>query len=98
MLQDVKPPNLVATVVEPLTPDEIDRLFSSINPNSSPGARNTVLISPMLDTGIRLSEAAGLHEHDVHVDVVRQEDIFIMGLAHSRGNTQTVLRTQLKHN
>jgi len=67
-LEDVKPPSVVARVVEPLTPDEINRLFSSINPNTFLGARNTALISLMLDTGIRLSEAAGLHEHDVHVE------------------------------
>ena len=32
------------------------------------GSRNTALLSLMLDTGVRLSEAAGLGEGDVHIE------------------------------
>ena len=68
VLEGLRPPSTMATFVEPLTPDEIGRVLSAINPNTFLGARNIALISLMLDTGVRLSEVAGLSEHDVHVE------------------------------
>ena len=51
-----------------MTQEEVDHLFSAINPNTALGARNTALLSLMLDTGLRLSEVSGLDEDDVHIE------------------------------
>ena len=41
VLKDVKPPKMVKKVIEPLTPEEIARMFSTMNPNTAmePGTR-----------------------------------------------------------
>ena len=66
-LQHVKPPKVVQKEIEPLTEEEIDQLFASMNPNTVLGARNTAIYALMLDTGIRLSEAANLKDDDAHL-------------------------------
>ena len=48
--------------------EEIKKIFSGINANTTLGARNTALLSLMLDTGLRLSETANLSEADVHLE------------------------------
>ena len=59
-LQDLRPPKVVQKVIEPLTEEEIQRVFASINPNTVLGARNAAIYSLMLDTGLRISEVACL--------------------------------------
>lgn len=68
LLKDQKPPKTLDKVIEPLTPEEIDSMFSAIKPNTLLGARNTALYSLMLDTGLRLSEVATLKDWDVHLE------------------------------
>ena len=53
--------------IEILTEEEIKRIFSSINPNTAMGARNTAIYSLMLDTGLRLTEVVTLKYRDVHL-------------------------------
>jgi site-specific recombinase XerD len=59
-LQSLKLPKAPATVMEPLTPEEINRIIASINRKSSSGVRNHALFVTLLDTGLRASEAAGI--------------------------------------
>ena len=68
VLGDVRTPKTSEKVVEPLTKEEIDRVFSAINRNTVLGSRNAALISLMLDTGLRVSEAGSLKERDVHLE------------------------------
>ena len=68
LLQNLKVPKTAQRIVEPLTRDEVERLFSCMNSSTIVGARNTALLSLMLDTGIRLSETAGLGVFDVHIE------------------------------
>ena len=56
MLKDAKPPKTVKQIIELLTPEEIARMSSTMNPNTALGARNIDLYSTMLDTGLRQSE------------------------------------------
>ena len=67
-LADFKPPKTAQTIVEPLTPQEVNQLFTKINQNTSLGARNGAILALFLDTGIRLSELAGLKECDLHLE------------------------------
>ena len=40
----------------------------TINPKAALGARNTALVTIMLDTVLRISEVAGLKDRDVHLE------------------------------
>ena len=68
LLEDLRVPRTEELIVEPLSNDEIGKVFSAMNPNSALGARNTALISLMLDTGMRVSEEANLKDVDVNRD------------------------------
>jgi site-specific recombinase XerD len=68
VLQNLKQPRTADLVIEPLTREEIDRIFAAINVNTALGARNAAIVSVMLDSGLRLSEVASLKEEDVHLD------------------------------
>ncbi|MBM2832240.1 MAG: xerD [Dehalococcoidia bacterium] len=59
-LQHLQLPKAPATMVEPLTPDEIGKIVASLNRKSPGGARNHALLVTLLDTGLRASEAAGI--------------------------------------
>ena len=64
-LRDMRPPKTVGRVIEPLKEAEINAILGSINTGTVLGARNYALVSLMLDTGLRLSETAGLKVNDV---------------------------------
>lgn len=68
VLRDLKQPKTADLIIEPLTQEEIERAFSAMNPNTSLGARNTAIVSLMLDTGLRLLEVADLKEQDVYIE------------------------------
>lgn len=68
LLANLKPPKIAQTVIEPLTPEEVERIFSKINQNTLLGARNAAILALLLDTGLRLSELVTLKVQDVHLD------------------------------
>ena len=68
VLEKLKVPKTDEKLVEPLTPKEVDRLFSAINAKSALGARNSAMVALFLDAGLRLSELTNLKEEDVHLD------------------------------
>ena len=83
-LKDLRPPKVTEKVIEPLTPDEIKRMFTSINPKTLLGARNTAIYSLMLDTGLRLSEVVTMKYEDVHL-----QDRYIKVLG--KGNKERIV-------
>ena len=68
VLQSLKQPKTAELVIQPLSREEIARIMGAINPKTALGARNTALVTLMLDTGLRVSEVAGLKEQDVHIE------------------------------
>ena len=68
LLRELKMPRTVDRVIEPLNEEDIGKMFSGIDANTVLGARNSALVSLMLDTGLRLSETAYLEESDVHLE------------------------------
>ncbi|MFC2032901.1 tyrosine-type recombinase/integrase [Chloroflexota bacterium] len=59
-LKNLKIPKAPVTVIEPLTPEEIKKVTTSINKESPTETRNYALFTTLLDTGLRASEAAGI--------------------------------------
>ena len=53
---------------EPLTAEEIGKLFSSLNQKTVSGARDHAILSLFLDTVLRISEMAHLKEVDAHLE------------------------------
>ena len=68
LLRELKMPKTVDRVIEPLNEEDIGKMFSGIDANTVLGARNSALVSLMLDTGLRLSEVAYLEGSDVHLE------------------------------
>ena len=68
VLQHLKQPKTANLVIDPLSREEIDRIMGAINPKTALGARNTALAMIMVDTGLRVSEIAGLKDRDVHIE------------------------------
>lgn len=66
-LQGLRAPKTAEILIEPLTPEEVERLFRHMNPKTTLGARNTAIVALFLDTGLRLSELVSLKEADVHL-------------------------------
>ena len=83
-LKNLKPPKVAQKVIEPLTEEEIKRIFASIRTDALLGARNTAIYSLMLDTGLRLSEVLTLRYEDVHL-----EDRYIKVLG--KGNKERIV-------
>ena len=83
-LKNLKPPKVAQKVIEPLTEEEIKRIFASIRTDTLLGARNTAIYSLMLDTGLRLSEVVTLRYEDVHL-----EDRYIKVLG--KGNKERIV-------
>ena len=83
-LKDLRPPKVSEKVIEPLTSEEMVKIFASMNPNTMLGARNTAIYSLMLDTGPRLSEVVTLKYGDVHL-----EDRYIKVLG--KGNKERIV-------
>lgn len=68
LLKDLRPPKLSRPIIEPLTDEEVARLFEHQDPSTAMGARNTAILAVFLDAGLRLSELVGLGREDVHVE------------------------------
>jgi len=76
ILANLKPPKVAKTLIEPLTVEEINNLFSVINQKTVLGARNAAMITLFLDAGLRLSELLELRTADVHME---QRFVKVMG-------------------
>lgn len=61
-------PKAPQKVVETLSDEEIVRLFSVVDQNTSPGCRDAAILLLLLDTGLRCSELLGLRTEDVHME------------------------------
>ncbi|MFC1972688.1 tyrosine-type recombinase/integrase [Chloroflexota bacterium] len=59
-LKYLKIPRVPATLVEPLTDHEINRIMSSVNRDSLAGSRNHAIFVTALDNGLRASELADI--------------------------------------
>lgn len=59
-LQFLKLPKAPTKVMQPLTPQEIENVISSINRNSPTGSRNHAILVTALDNGLRASEIASI--------------------------------------
>lgn len=59
-LKNLKLPKAPAKMMEPLTPEEIHKITSTIKTTLSTGARNHAILVLALDTGLRASEMAGI--------------------------------------
>ena len=71
VLKGFKTPKAEQTLIEPLTDDEIKRMFKALNTRTDSGARNYAICWLFLDTGVRSSELCGLTVDDVHIDEPR---------------------------
>jgi site-specific recombinase XerD len=60
VLKNLKLPKAPVTLIEPLSPGEIETVTTSISRDSAIGARNHTILVPLLDTGLRASEAANI--------------------------------------
>lgn len=66
-----KPPKPVKKVKPAFTEDHIRQMLSVFDTSDPIGFRNYVVLVLLLDTGMRLSELAGLHVYDVHETYVK---------------------------
>ena len=68
VLAGLKPPKAATKLVRVLTADEMQRLVSALDRKTTTGARNHAILTMFLDTGLRLSEVAGLELKNVLPD------------------------------
>ncbi len=68
VLERLPLPKTPQRVTEPLTEEEIQRIFEVIDTRTKVGCRNYAMILLMLDTGIRAGELVSLVEANVHLD------------------------------
>lgn len=68
VLKRLQVPRAPVKVIEALTDEEIEQLFSSLDVNVDVGCRNAALLMLFLDTGLRSSELLGLQLEDVHLE------------------------------
>lgn len=59
-LKNLKLPKAPTKVIQPLTPEEIKKVVVRIKRSSSTGWRNYAILVTLLDTGLRVSEIAGI--------------------------------------
>ena len=59
-LKNLKLPKATVRIMEPLTPEEIKKIVSSIDRKSYSGERNHAVLVTLLDSGLRASEVAGI--------------------------------------
>ena len=60
ILKNLKLPKAPVTLIEPLTPGEIETVSASISRDSATSIRNHAILVTLLDTGLRASEAASI--------------------------------------
>ena len=68
VLQNLHPPRLPQVLLQTLTDEEIVKIFSSQDKSTMNGSRNIAIRALFLDTGVRLSELAGLKLVNVNLE------------------------------
>ena len=68
VLKRLQVPKAPVKVIEALTDEEIEQLFSSLDVNVDLGCRNAAMLMLFLDTGLRSSELLGLQLEDIHLE------------------------------
>jgi integrase/recombinase XerC/integrase/recombinase XerD len=68
ILAKLKMPKAPVKMVEPLTPDEINKLITAQNSLTAIGSRNIAILITLLGIGIRESELSNLHFEDAHIE------------------------------
>ena len=68
VLRDMKLPKAAATIIEPLSKEEIARIFSSIDVKTSIGMRDHTILAIFLDTGLRASELANIRMDHISLE------------------------------
>jgi len=76
VLARLKPPKVPQKLVEVLTDTDVGSILACLDPNMASGCRDITIVITLLDTGLRLSELAGLKMADTHVD---QGHLKVMG-------------------
>ncbi len=66
-LRNLKLPKATIRIMEPLTPQEIKKVVSSINRKSYSGERNHAVLMTLLDSGLRASELASITLNNVNL-------------------------------
>ena len=66
-LKNLKLPKAPTLLIEPLTPEEIDKILSCIQRKSYVGIRDRAILVTFLDTGLRASELAGIKLADLNL-------------------------------
>jgi len=60
VLKNLKLPKAPVTLIEPLSPEEVESVISSIDKDRAISIRNHAILVTLLDTGLRASEAANI--------------------------------------
>jgi len=68
VLQNLHPPRLPQVMIKTLTDEEITRIFASQEQSTMNGSRNTAIMALFVDTGLRLSELAGVKLTNVNLE------------------------------
>lgn len=84
-LQNIRPPRKEERIVRPFSQQDIDNLLLLCSGNRFVDLRNKAIILMFLDTGLRLSELAGIQLKDINFD---RETIKVMG----KGAKERVVR------
>lgn len=66
---ELEMPKTPQTLIEPLTDEEIEKIMSAINPATGIGARQYAIIMLLLDSGLRVNEAATAQIDDLDLDL-----------------------------
>ena len=67
-LAKLKPPKAPTKVVDILTPEEMAKVLSSIDSNTSAGCRNHTILITLLDTGLRCGELMSMKLEDTNIE------------------------------
>jgi site-specific recombinase XerD len=81
----LKPPRVPEKLVPIIAEEDLRKLFKALSGTDFESRRDKAIIAAFMDTGMRVSEMAGLTLHDLDLE---QRDITVMG----KGRRQRILR------
>ncbi len=76
LLKNLKPPRLPQVMVDTLSNEEVTTIMACLDHSTATGSRNTGILALFLDSGLRLSELAGLKMGDVYLE---EQYVKVMG-------------------